>query len=239
MRHTISLQATSKRTNRFIGRALGAIVAAALCSGLTFATESATRSPAPSEPDRSDTSASSDRPGQARLERAPERGAFAALSRHGKLDRRVAFELSSLDAMREVTELQGPVNDHVLYEMMVERVERGVEKATRRALTGELLENTSLGTFLARFDRRSRGDALGAAAGSSRLADRTDFGLRVHSGLPQVEMRYRMKQSVLGLNFGADGGIRFDIGDRRTDRARVTVGYDGDDTFQVGARIGF
>lgn len=169
---------------------------------------------------------------------ALERGPLAGMARRGQLGRRVAFELSSLDAMRVAVGPTQPVRDHVLYDDMVERVERGVEKATRRALGEYLLESTNMDDVIARFGRRS-GVASHRTAGTPRgFGDRTDFNLRVYSGMPLLEMRYGLDQSMLRLRLSPTGSIGFDIGDRTMERTRLSFGFDGDDTFHVGCRIG-
>jgi len=125
------------------------------------------------------------------------------------------------------------LNDHVMFEEMSATIRRRAKGVARRAIRDQLLRSIRLDRGIASVRNSVRG---GAQSGSRDL----DFHFGVHSMLPEVGMRYKLRSgSAMGLTIGAEGEVDFRFSVDRAGRADFSAGFDGEDTFHVGANIGF
>jgi hypothetical protein len=156
---------------------------------------------------------------------------------------RVSARLGSLGAWGDVAMADQRFSgaapfDDPQFDEMTRSIEHQVERATRRAVKDILLESFE-------FERRIddlQGRALqadGASPGTAPARRRLGFDVGVHSGEPQVQMRYRLPAGVLKLRISTDRTVGLQFGGDRAGHARFSAGFDGDDTFHFAVRAAF
>jgi hypothetical protein len=120
-----------------------------------------------------------------------------------------------------------------MFEEMSATIRRRAKGVARRAIRDQLLRSIRLDRGIASVRNSVRGGA--------KSEDRDlDFHFGVHSMLPEVGMRYKLRSgSAMGLTIGAAGEVDFRFRVDRAGRADFSAGFDGEDTFHVGANIGF
>ncbi|MCP3982301.1 MAG: hypothetical protein GY716_23610 [bacterium] len=123
----------------------------------------------------------------------------------------------------------------VMLDRVTDAAERRTLKGLRKAFEHHLLETTSLGQ---RLTSVSVGRGGGGGGGRGKAVR---FGVRVASGLPRMELRYRTARGQIRFSVDLDGATGFEIKrNGRAARARVFAGYDiGDDALDLAYRYRF
>jgi hypothetical protein len=140
--------------------------------------------------------------------------------------------------------------EQLAWEQMSDEVQRDVERATRKAVRDHLLENTRLSDVVDSLERRAfrgrrQGDSQTMASGAGPSAQdlkerRVDWDLGFHSGVPEVEMRYRLDQGDVRVNVGLAGSADVRYRHAAMGRTEVSAGYDADDEiYSLVAIFGF
>jgi len=148
-----------------------------------------------------------------------------------KLVPRVSIEMESISAFQNAALPGQPIDDHVMHAEMTNSVRRGAERMVRRAARDYLIQAV-------RLDRPLLHVRTSLGPNTSR-GDDLKFKLGVHSMLPVVGVQYRNNAGALNVSVGATGAVGLRFRPQRFDGAQISAGFDGDDTFQVRARIGF
>jgi hypothetical protein len=148
-----------------------------------------------------------------------------------KLVPKVSIEMESISAFHNMARPGQPIHDHVMHAEMTASVRRGAERMVRRAARDYLLQAVRLDRPLLRMrtsigPNTSRGDDL-------------KLKLGVHSMLPVVGMQYRNNVGALDVSVGATGAVGLRFRPNRFQGAQISAGFDGDDVFQIRARMGF
>ena len=176
----------------------------------------------------------------ARLSRPSGKSALprSRTARHD-LTTRLSFHMESLSAMDQMHQtmgLGGELGDQVLADEMSRAVERGVRRATRRAIRDFVLEATDIERRIMGWGPAMKLDS--ALSGSGRKK-RLDFDFGIHSFLPDVAMRYRVRHGALKFSVDAGGRLGIRYNDERLGRMEIRAGFDGDDEFRLNCKLGF
>jgi hypothetical protein len=144
---------------------------------------------------------------------------------------RASSDLESLSAL-QLTGMPGvEIEDQVLYGEKFAAVQAFAERATKKAVKHYLLESATID--------RTIEDVKSVVRDGSDERGKTHWDFGVHSGLPEVGLRYGMGESAIRFRVSGEGKINLQF--RRLDmrHAEFNVGYDGDGGYQVGYIVAF
>ena len=144
---------------------------------------------------------------------------------------RIAFELQSIHTFRR-TALPGQVHDHVMSDEMSANVRRGLKRATRRAVKSYLMEAIHLDRGFKHVKTRIRGD------GTTEVRS-LDFRFGFSSQVPQVSVGTAVGLGSMKFKIRGDGAVGIHYRNPRFGQSGISAGFDGDDTYEIRARIGF
>ena len=162
----------------------------------------------------------------------PERnGRWTPRLDSNRLVPKVSIEMESISAFHQMAQPGQTIHDHVMHAEMTDSVRRGAERMVRRAARDYLLQAVRLDRSLSRV-RTSVGS-------NTPRTDDLSFKVGVHSMLPVVGVQYRNNAGALDVSVGASGAVGLRFRPQRFQGTQISAGFDGDDVFQIRARMGF
>ena len=126
-----------------------------------------------------------------------------------------------------------PISKHVMYDDYTRQARRRMERATQDSLQEYLIETTALGKLAEVFSSKS---GPGGRVGGRDVS----VGLGISSGLPQVELRYKLFTGSLRVSVGLRGETKVDFKTRQMGEMRLVTRYDPRrNEYGLACRIGF
>lgn len=143
-------------------------------------------------------------------------------------------ELSKIGPLALTNAGAQPISKHVLYDDYTRQARRRMERATQDAVQEYLLETTSLGKLEEIFSSKSGPGTSRRSGGSFSV------GMGISSGVPQVEMRYKMFTSTVRVSIGAKGEAKIDFKTRQMGQTHLVTRFDpGSGEYGLSYRLGF
>ncbi len=136
----------------------------------------------------------------------------------GRLIPRMQNQFQGMGSWKPMQLHGGSVLEDPRYDQMTQAAERGVQRATQRALEDFLLQDTVIGhaadVVEAKLKSLFSGGSGKSAAGSLRAPRRTgwEFGFGISSALPELEIEQRLSNARLQFGISAGGVATVEYG---------------------------